>query len=284
MKKLTALLLALMLCVSALTACGENGAADVEKSAPGGEAAIEETTVLDEQGFVAVAKSLGKFDSEWMICDYALAIDVTNNSDKTVSIGIRNFSVNGCMFDDSVGIRVEPGKTETLPADIDTTTLKNYGIGTIADLEFKVVVEDDDTYVTLLESEPVTIKTSAYEGFEYTYDESGTILYDADGVKIIAKDELIDDDFFGEYVNLYVINQTDKYIDVSVEEGSANGKAANIGVGSYTPAGKRSINILSIEEEDRPEKLESLTLSFSISDEDNGDVIVEKTDPVTLTF
>jgi len=36
--------------------------------------------------------------------------------------------------------------------------------------------------------------------------------------------------------------------------------------------------------EEKPEKIESFTLSFSISDADTGDVIVEKTDPVTLNF
>ena len=36
-----------------------------------------------------------------------------------------------------------------------------------------------------------------------------------------------------------------------------------VSVGSYTPADKRSVNILSIDGEERSEKVESLTLSFS---------------------
>lgn len=284
MKKIFALLIALLLCVTAFAACSGSGSTDSSQQSSAGEVTIEETTILDEQGIVAVAKSFGKYEGEWLVSDHALVIDITNNTEKAISLGLRNLSVNGCMLYDGFSVNVEPGQTGTLPVDLEEATLENYGISTVADFEFNIAVEDGETYETLFESDPISIKTSAYEGFEYKYDESGTVMYDADGVKIIAKDGLVEHDFFGQYVNLYVINQSDKSIYVSVAEGSVNGKAANITLGSDTPAGKRSVNILSVEEEDRPENIESLTLSFSIIDNDTGDFIVEKTDPVTLTF
>lgn len=276
MKKILALLIALLLCMTTLAACGDTQNTD--------EVTIEETTVLDEQGVVAVAKRVGKYEGEWLSCDHALVIDITNNTEKAISVSLKNLSVNGCFFDNSIGRDVQPGETDTLPAILDETALENYGISTIADLEFIVEVEDADSYETLIESDPISIKTSAYEGFEYQYDESGTVMYDADGIKIIAMNGLLEDDIFGPYINLYVVNQTDKNIDVSVVESAVNGEKMDLSVGSYTPAGKRNINILSIDGEERPEKVESFTLSFSIEDWDSGDVIVEKTEPVTVTF
>ena len=279
MKKLTALLLAILLCtacIAALTACGE--------SSPYNNVTIKETTLVDEKGILAVAKRFGKYDSDTLSAECALIIDITNNSDKTVSFSLINMAVNGCVLDDSVGIVLEPGSTQTLPAALDETKLENYGIKTVADLEFCASVLNDKTYEDIVVTDPITIKTSAYEGFNYEYDESGTVMYDADGVKIVIKDGLIKDDFFGSYVNLYVVNQTDKTIDVSVVQGKVNGKTAQITAGSYTPPGKRNISILSMDEKDRPEQVDSFTLSFSVSDWDTGEVLVEKTEPVTVKF
>ena len=287
MKRLFAFLLAVMICAVALAACGNTQNTDSntqDSQSNSGEVTIEETTVFDDQGIVAVAKSLGKYENDWMVFDLALVVDVTNNTEKAVSASVRNLCVNGCVFDSSIGIEIQPGETGAVPALLEDTAMNNYGITTIADLEFSVEIEDADSYQTLIESDPVSIKTSAYEGFDYKYDESGTVLYDADGVKIIAKDGLIEDEFLGPYINLYVVNQTDKNIDVSVVESAVNGAKMDMSVGSYTPAGKRSINILSIDSEDRPEKIESFTLAFSIYDWETGDVIVEKTEPVTLEF
>ena len=286
MKRLLALLLAVMICAAALAACGgtQNTDNNQNSQSNSGDVTIEETKVFDDQGIIAVAKSLGKYESEWFSCDLALVLEVTNNTEKAVSISVRDFFVNGCLFDSSYGIEVQPGKTDSVPAMLDETAMNDFGITTVADLEFSIEVQDAESYQTIIESDPISIKTSAYEGFEYKFDESGTVFYDADGVKIIAKNELIDNEYLGPYINLYVINQTDKNIDVRVVEGAVNGEKMDVSVGSYTPAGKRSINILSIDSENRPEKIESFTLSFSIYDWDTGDVIVEKTDSVTITF
>lgn len=275
-----------MLC-AALAACGSTQNSDPDSRNPnsGTDAVtIAETPVMDEQGIVAVAKRIGKYECEWFTYDLALVVDVTNNTDKAVSVSVMNLCVNGCVFDGSAGFDIQPGETGSVPAMLDEIAMQNYGITTIADLEFYLEVQDAESFQTLIESDPVSIKTSACEGFEYRYDESGTVLYDADGVKIIAKDGLIEHEFIGPYINLYVVNQTDRNIDVSVVDGAVNGEKAELGVGSYTPSGKRSINILSIESEERPEKVESFTLSFSIDDWDTGESIVEKTDPVTVTF
>ena len=287
MKRLLALLLSVMICTAVLSACGSTQNTDSDTQKPqsdSGEVTIEETTVFDEHGIVAVAKSLGKYESDLVTYDLALVVDVTNNTEKAVSASVINFYVNGCVFDNSFGIDIQPGETSAVPAMLDEIAMENYGITTIADLEFSVGIQDAESLSTLFESDPVSIKTSAYEGFEYKYDESGTVLYDADGVKIIAKDGLNEHEFIGPYINLYVVNQTDQNIDVSVIESAVNGEKIDLGVGSYTPAGKRSINILSISGEERPEKVESFTLSFSINDWDTGDIIVEKTEPVTITF
>ena len=287
MKRLLALLLTIMFCAAVLAACGntQNTGSDTQNpQSDSDEVTVEEQTIFDDQGIKAVVKGYDKFENEMLSLDHVLLIDVTNSTGKDISFGLRHCSINGYMIQSNYNYTIEAGKTDTYPAVFDNSKLEALGITTIADYEFCIVAEDDKTYETLVESDPISIKTSAYEGFEYTYDESGTVLYDADGIKIIAKD-LEDNDYFGPCVNLYVANDTDKNISVSVASGSVNGKEVNdFYFGSDAFAGKRSIDLLSIGEEEQPEKIESLTLSFSIYDWDSGDPIVEKTELSAVTF
>ena len=279
MKKIIALLMALMLCAAAFTACKSESSQDGKNA----DVTVEETTILDEQGIKAVVKGYGKYEGELLSFDRELLIDVTNNTEKAISFGLGNCSVNGIVTESHYFFTVEPGKTETCPAVFEMSPLEALGVTTVADYEFNAVVQDNETSETIFESEPISIKTSAYEGFEYNYDESGTVLYDADGVKIIAKD-VVEDEFFGLSVNIYIVNTTDKNLDISVAEGTCNSKTADIMFGSTVYAGKRAYNSLSFGEEDRPEKIESLTVSFVIYDWDSGECIVEKTDPGTVTY
>ena len=278
MKRLLAIILAAVLCLSVLAACGSNG------GSAGGKITVEEQTVLDKDGVKAVVKDYGKFSSDMYAFDEALLIDVTNSSDKSVTVGPSALSINGYMFDSQIGMIIEPGKTQTVPVFADETALKRSGVTTIAELTFNLKVDDSDTYEALFESDPITVKTSAYEGFEFKYDESGTVLYDADGIKIVCKG-FENDDFWGPCADIYVNNQTDKNICVNISEGLVNGKAVeDIFYGSEIYAGKRSVDLLTINEGERPAKLESLALSFDIFDNDSGELIVEKTPSVTASF
>lgn len=287
MKKFLALLIALLLCVTALAACGnsQKTGSDAQSSqSSSGEVTVEEQTIFDDQGIKAVVKGIGKYESDLVSFDQALLIDVTNSTGKNLSFGLSHCSVNGYMIDSNYNYTIEAGKTDTYPGVFDSANLEALGITTIADYEFCIVAEDEETYETLFESDPISVKTSAYEGFEYTYDENGTVLYDSDGIKIIAQDQ-VEDEYLGPGVKICVVNNSDKGIAVGVASGSVNSKEVNdFFFGADPAAGKHSIELLSIGEEERPEKIESLTLSFSIYDWDTGDAIVEKTEPATVTF
>lgn len=287
MKKILALLVALLLCMTTLAACGNTqntDSKDQNSQSSSGEVTVEEQTIFDDQGIKAVVKGFGKYEGEMTSFDQALLIEVTNSTEKNISFGLNHCSVNGYTIDSNYSYTIEAGKTNTYPGVFDNAKLDALGVTTIADFEFCIVAEDEETYETLIESDPISVKTSAYEGFEYTYDESGTVLYDTDGIKIIAQGTE-EDEFLGPCVKIYVANNSDKGIAVGVASCSVNGKEINdIFFGADPAAGKHSIEPLSFGDEERPEKIESLTLSFSIYDWDTGDAIVEKTEPVTVTF
>ena len=281
MKRLLALFLAVMICATALAACGSTQNSGAQGA---GEVTVEEQTIYDDQGIKAVVKGYGSFENELLSFDNELLIEVTNDTDKKISFGLNHCSVNGYMVESYYYISIEAGKTDTYPVAFDSTALESLGVTTIADYEFSIVVQDEETYETFIESDPISVKTSAYEGFEYQYDESGSVVYDADGVKIIAKD-LVEDEYFGLCVKLYAANDTDKNIVINAETCSVNEKEVQDFIfGSELSAGKHSVDLLTFGEDERPEKIESLALTFSIYDSDSGDVIVEKTEPATVTF
>lgn len=286
MKKISKILAAILApaMLLSLYACGgDNGSEENAQIADNPEVKIEETVLADEQGIKAVAKSFGKYEGELFPSDYALMIDVTNNTDKNVSVGLNNASVNGYMVGTNFSINIEPGKTELYPASFNDFDIEKYGITTFADFEFCFKAEDADTNETIIETKPISIKTSAADSYDYKYDESGKVVYDADGVKIIAKNTF-EDDFLGQCVNFYVSNQTDKNISVMANEGTVNGKPAEIIFGSDVFSGKHAIDMLSLGENDRVDKIESLTLKFTIYDSDSGEPIVEPIDSIDVTF
>ena len=284
MKRLLTFLLAIIICASALAACGNTQTGDSNSPNAAGEITVEEQTILDDQGIKAVVKGYDKFENELLSYDRALLIEVTNSTDKNITFGLSQLSVNGYMLEAYYSVTVEAGKTETYPVVFNESALESLGVTTIADYEFRIAVDDEETLESLIESDPVSIKTSAYEGYEYKFDESGTVLYDADGIKIVAKD-LTEDEYFGACARFYVANGTDKAIGVTIKSCSVNGKdVEDVAFGSELSAGKHSIDLLSFGEEERPKKIESLTLSFSIYDWDTGDTIVEKTEPATVTY
>ena len=248
-----------------------------------GEVTVKETTILDENGIRAVVKGYGKYKSELLGLDRVLLIDVTNGSERTVSFGLGNASVNGVMTDAQYYLAVMPGETVAFPAVFDEAPLEFFGVTTIADYEFCVVIEDAETFETILETDPIQIKTSAYEGFDYSFDDTGTVLYDEGGVKIIAKGTDTSE-YLGPVVNLCVINSSGRNLDFSVAEGSVNGQEVEMYGGSLIRSGKRLFSRLSFEEGSQPDRVETLTVSFTFYDWDTGEQVVEKTEQATVTF
>lgn len=273
MKKAILLFLTLVL-TAALCACGTSSPAS---------ATIPETVLADAQGIKAVAKSIGPYQGENLRLDRALLIDVTNSTEKTISVGLTRVSVNGCMVEVPMNYLVEPGKTTTYPAAFDDDKLAQFGVTAIADLEFVFKAEDEETYETLLETQPIQIQTSDAASVSPVQEPAGQVVYDAGGVRVLALTPH-DTEYLGPAVDLYVVNGTDKAVSLSAAACSLNGKPVECYYGSFATPGKRSLDSLSFEDKDRPGKIESLTLSLNILDGETGDPLVEATAPVTLTF
>ena len=118
-----------------------------------------------------------------------------------------------------------------------------------------------------------------------TPDESGHILYNQGGIKIIGK--YVDEStFWGSSVLLYVLNSTGRNIGISCEDMSINGFMVSGYYYADIYAGKYSLDEITILSSDLTENgitsIDEIELKFHIYDSDTYDTIAD-TDPIKFS-
>ena len=259
-------------------------AAELSTEAPQDAVTIEEQVLVDEKEVKVTAKRVGTYKGDLLMLDNQLILEAENHTDKLISVGFFDSSVNGYMIDCDYSSFVQPGETREIPSGFNESQMEMCGITTLAEMEFAIRVTYEETYEDILSTEPFVIKTSAADDFKYEFDESGTVAYDKDGFKIVVHGVHHDNVFAGEDIVIYASNQSDKYISVSSQDEKINGQAVEAYFGMDVLPGKSAMGLLGTDSEHAIEKIESFEGSFSIQDYENGDNIVEKTDPVSVTF
>ena len=248
-----------------------------------GSETIDEQVLMDEEGVTITAKSL---DPKGFLGP-ELKILIENNSGKNLTVQTRNSSVNGYMIETMLSCDVADGKKANDTIVFASSDLKAAGIDIIADMEFSFHLFESDSWEEYYDSSMITVETSAAEGFEYTYDDSGETVFDEDGYRIVVKGISEEDSFFGPGVVVYLENNSDEPITVQVRDVSINGFMIEPIFSSDVSAGKHAVDaitFLSSELEDNDiTKIEEVELSFHIFDQDSWDTIRD-TDVITLQF
>lgn len=246
------------------------------------EVSIQETVLLDEADVKITAKSL----STDGLFGQGIKLLIENNSEKNLTVQCRNASVNGYMVDTMLSADVVSGKkgNETLifmDADFEAC-----GIETIADMEFSFHIFDSDSWDTYFDSPRIQLKTSAADTYTYVYDDSGSLAYDGNNVKIIVKGAT-EDSILGPGITVYIENNGEQDITVQTRDISINGFMVDAIFSCDVCAGKRavdSITFLSSDlEENEIAQIETVELSFHIFDASAWETIVD-TDAVTITY
>lgn len=245
------------------------------------EVSISETVLLDEKGVKITAKAI---EEGWLGTELKLLIE--NNSGKNLTVQTDDSSVNNFMIDTIFSCSLADGKKANESITLMSSSLEKANITDIADIEFIINIFDTDSFENYLKSEPITIKTSIAEGFDYTYVPEGTTVYEDNGIKIVVLG-LDDDALLGTNIDLYIENNTDKTYTVQTRDSSVNGFMVDFIYSSTVAAGKRAIDNISILstylEENEIETIEEIELSFSIFDFDNWLDSIE-TDVVKVSF
>ena len=242
---------------------------------------ITETVLVDEAGIKITAKSLDK--SGWMGPELKLLIE--NNTDKNLTVQVRNASVNGYMVSTSISEDVAAGKKANGEITFSNTSLKGAGISTFADMEFSFHIVDDE-WDTYLDTDMITVRTAAAETYTYSYDNSGDEIYNDNGIIVVAKG-LNTGDIFGKGAVFYFHNGSDQPVTISDRDCSVNGFMLDPNLYVEIMPGKHAVDDMdfwsSELEENGITDIADIEFSLHISNNDTWDTI-DDSDPIVLHF
>ena len=247
------------------------------------EITIEEAVLYDEKGIKITAKSF----STKSLFGPSVKLLIENNTEKSITVQARNESVNGYMVESMFSCDVAAGKKANDELVFMNSDLALAGITTIADMEFSFYFYDSASWTDSFESDPVTIKTSAAEGFTYTFDDSGHKVYDENGIEIVVKCLAKDDSWIGPQIVVYISNNSNKDFTVQARDVSINGFMVDSIFSTDVRIGKHAIDTITFMssnlEENEIETIEEVELSFHVYDMEHWDTVVD-TAPVTIKF
>ena len=207
-----------------------------------------------------------------------------NKSDKTLHIGCDALIVNDYMITDLFVCELAAGKKSNESVSLMSSELNAAGIENVGKIELYFYYYKGDSFTDRVKSDCITIKTSHYDDMDTTPNDTGTELYNENGVRIVGK-YVNENSFWGAAMLLYIENNSGKNITVTSEELSVNGYMVTEYFYATVYDGKRIIDDLTLSGSDLEnngiETIDEIELKFVIREENNY-VKAVKTDPITF--
>ncbi len=243
---------------------------------------IEEQVLFDANDIKITVTGM---EDSWAGTKLTLLIE--NNSAKGITVQARNANVNGYMVDTMMSADVAAGKKSNDGLTFQTSGLKECGIEDIATMEFYFHIFDSETWDEIVDTDVIKIDTSIADGYVQNYDDSGEVLVDTNGVKIVGKGLSSDSSFFGPGVILYIENNSDQDITIQVRDVSVNGFMVDTSMSEDVVAGKKAISAVtffkSSLEDNGITDITDVELFFHIFDLKSWDTIFDS-DVITIKF
>ncbi len=179
---------------------------------------LEETVLLDQDGIRVVATGL--VEEEWLGPEVSVLIE--NNSNKPVIIQASYAAINGAMVYPILSSEVAAGKKANETISFYQSDLDIAGITRIQTIELVLLVLDNESYETLITSQPIVLQTSAPKEPQ-VFDDSGFILVDQDGFRLVVIGISEEENYFGKDVMVFIENNTGRDIMTQLRNVSLNG-------------------------------------------------------------
>lgn len=252
-----------------------------EEASTASNITIDEQVLVDQDGIKITATGY-ETDSIW---GDGIRLLIENNSDKDYTVGCDALIVNDYMISDLFAQTVAAGKKANETMYLSSSQLRAAGIDTVGKVEMYFHAHDDATYDTLFDKVYSEVQTSEYANMDTTADDSGTELYNSNGIRIIGK-TVDENSFWGMAILLFCENNSGRDITIHVDDMSINGFMMTPYFYSTIYDGKKAIDDITIMSSDLEssgvESIEEAELKFRIVDEDTYDTI-DETDPITFS-
>jgi len=244
---------------------------------------VEQRVLLDQDGIVITLNSLDM--DGWLGPE--LKVLVENKRDNAVTVQTRDSSVNGVMVDAMFSCDVAPGKKANDEITLAWSYLEAASIQTIKDIELAFHVFEKDSWDDIFDSQPVVITTSADPAFAQTYDDSGFVAVDQNGIRMVIKKLDSEESFWGADVYVYVENNSQRDITVQLRDVSVNGFMIEPSFSCDVLAGKKAFDTVTFLESDLTENdirdIDTMEFRVLVFDADEWEDIF-LTEPVTVSF
>ena len=110
--------------------------------------------MVDSHDIRIIAKGLSKSDSFW---GPGVILYIENNSDKDITIQVRDVSVNGFMVESSMSSDVIAGRKSISDVQFFSSDLEENGIEDINDVEFYFHIFDMNSWDEIYDSEVINM-------------------------------------------------------------------------------------------------------------------------------
>ena len=246
------------------------------------EVTIAETVLYEADGIKVTAKSLadGLLGTE-------VKLLIENDSSKNILITSSSVSANGYMMPTAaLYAEVATGKKANESLTLMSSELDQCGIETLAEMQFYLQIQDPETWETIKTTDLITLATSA-TGYTQPVDDSGDVLYNENGYKVVCKG-LKQDIIWDGTVVFYMENNSSKAVSIYAENVSVNGFMQEVGLWSdLRPSTKMIDGMSMIDLSDMEitniDEIKTIEFNLRIVDAETWEDIVT-TDAMTLNF
>lgn len=216
-----------------------------------------------------------------------LKLLIENNSAKSVTIQARSANVNGFMVNTMMSADVAAGKKANDSLTFETSGLKDCGIEAIATMEFSFHIMDSETWEDIVDTDTIIVNTSIASTYVQEVDDSGEVLVETNGVKIVGKGLSANDSFWGPGVILYIENNSDKNITIQTRDVSVNGFMVETIMSEEVVPGKKAMSAVQFLSSDLEANsitdITDIELYFHIFDTESWDTVFDS-DVIAISF
>lgn len=202
-----------------------------------------------------------------------LPLYLENRTGLEVNAIAETITVNGYVMDEAyLFSTASDRKVGLFRLHIPESALEKAGIATVAEVSFRMYFYDEENYETIAETDYFHLRTDVPEDFLQPVDDSGTLLWEKDGIRVICKGFVPDDhapeDPSQGVIRFLVENTADMPMSVYSEAVTVNGEEADLFFWCELPPDTRCLTDMYLHslEVSSLAKIDSFCLTIGIND------------------
>ena len=243
---------------------------------------IEEQVIYEKDNLSITAKSI-RYDT---VHGPQIMLAINNKTENDLLIQNDYTSVNGFMIKPEIDIKVPAKKKAESPMSLPYLNLAMAGINSLSEVRFSLRILDSKTFSVVDTTEPVSLKLLNTAKEKATFDTSGQLAYNSNGVKIILQGLKMDTLFESENVLMvYMENHTNKIACIKNNKLTVNGYELTVSMSTAILPGMKAVDKIELYDQDLEEfgitAIDAVNASFEIYDYEKWK-LVAKSDTVSV--